>query len=379
MALVYVHGIGNRLDGGYVEAQELRDGLFRGHLVSTAFPERPDTRILSPYWGAHGGALHWGLASADLDGIERLGGSDDLAESIAAGGEGSAEARLLSIARTSLPDAVDALYTVAEDTGGTEDAIGFAAAVLDYTALRESLYPDSPETERYPWLAEVHDDLALVDRLVAEVGPPADDEVETLGGLSTVREWLASGANRLRRAAVTAVTVPPVHLFRRHLGPSIARTFGDVLAHLAHRGTPDRPGPIVQVVADAVERAAADGGPVIVVAHSMGGNIVYDLLSHFRPDLTVDVLVTVGSQVGLFEELKLFAASTPASPVVPDNIRSWINVVDRADPLAFRVAPIFDRATDYLYPSGAVWAHAAYLRQPHFHRRIAHRVAEALA
>ena len=42
------------------------------------------------------------------------------------------------------------------------------------------------------------------------------------------------------------------------------------------------------------------------------------------------------------------------------------------------VAPIFRGAQDYVYPSGSIWAHTAYLRQPHFHARIASRAREAL-
>lgn len=123
----------------------------------------------------------------------------------------------------------------------------------------------------------------------------------------------------------------------------------------------------------------------MVVAHSMGGNIVYDLLTHFRPNLVVDSLVTVGSQVGLFEELKLFAASRADIPgpgvdrvPKPPGVQRWVNVVDDCDPLAFRAAPVFDGVEDYTYPSGALWAHTAYMAQPHFHRRLADRLGGAV-
>ena len=53
---------------------------------------------------------------------------------------------------------------------------------------------------------------------------------------------------------------------------------------------------------------------LIIVAHSMGGNIVYDILTHYMPDLVCDLFLTVGSQVGLLEELKLFHASDRAIP-----------------------------------------------------------------
>jgi hypothetical protein len=112
----------------------------------------------------------------------------------------------------------------------------------------------------------------------------------------------------------------------------------------------------------------------------MGGNIMYDLLTHFAPDLPVDLLVTVGTQVGLFAELGLFHDSATAAP--PDRMPAlsaqWINVVDAADILSYRVGPIVTGAQDYRYPSDALWAHSAYFRQPNFHSRLARRVGEVL-
>lgn len=383
VGVVYVHGIGNRAGDQYTEAAMLRDRLFQANLVRAVFPGGAE--IHSPYWGDYGGDPRWGLASADINGLERLGGTDELAAEVSASRDGPPEARLLGIAHESLTDAVDALYSVTDfSQDDSDEAVEFAAKCVVHTSLRESLYPDATEVERYPWLSEVHDDLAFLDRLVAEVAPGGGSTMETLGGVRQARDALAVGVGAVRRAATKALTVPPVQFFRRRLGFYFAHGFGDIVVYLADRGSPERPGPIVSVVADAVARAAENGEPVVVVAHSMGGNIVYDLLSHYRPDLAVDVLVTVGSQVGLFEELKLFAASRPdiVGPSmrvpVPGAIRSWVNVVDRADPLSFRTSTVFERATDYVYPSDSIWAHSAYLRQPHFHARLAHRVVEAL-
>jgi hypothetical protein len=118
----------------------------------------------------------------------------------------------------------------------------------------------------------------------------------------------------------------------------------------------------------------------------MGGNIVYDILTHFRTDLHVELLVTVGSQVGLFEELGLFPASDPTLPTaetprVPavSSIHRWINVIDPADVLAYSAEPIFEGAVDIRYKSDAVWAHSAYFRQPHFHDWLATQAQSAVA
>lgn len=120
----------------------------------------------------------------------------------------------------------------------------------------------------------------------------------------------------------------------------------------------------------------------------MGGNISYDILTHFLPGLECDVFLTVGSQVGLFEELKLFHSSMTTVPQknqpkvkVPGNIRKWVNVYDTADVFAYRTEPIFDRARDFSFSTEtlALNAHSMYFYRPGFHQRLNARLREALA
>ena len=68
---------------------------------------------------------------------------------------------------------------------------------------------------------------------------------------------------------------------------------GDVMTYLVHRGTPKDPGEIVSIVLKKLREAknnTPDHGrdPLIVIAHSMGGNIVYDILTSYAPDLKID-------------------------------------------------------------------------------------------
>ncbi|MFF4258634.1 hypothetical protein ACFY1L_46370 [Streptomyces sp. NPDC001663] len=149
--------------------------------------------------------------------------------------------------------------------------------------------------------------------------------------------------------------------------------------------------PIAERVADALEEGArlrTSTDPwLVVVAHSMGGNIVYDLLSHLRPELECDMLVTVGSQVGLIAELGLFpAVLPPEDPVrdrapVPEGVSRWINVFDPNDALSFVIGPVFARGEDFQYSTGrGMWgAHSAYFGLPSFYRRLAERLTPALA
>jgi hypothetical protein len=127
---------------------------------------------------------------------------------------------------------------------------------------------------------------------------------------------------------------------------------------------------------------------LIVIGHSMGGNIMYDILSHFlpqlHPDTNVDLFVTVGSQVALFEELKLFAASDRSIPVNPQLDRvakpslvdRWLNVFDLNDVFAFTTEGVFGGTRDFHYSTGKglLKAHSAYFILPSFHRRLAEQL-----
>jgi pimeloyl-ACP methyl ester carboxylesterase len=127
---------------------------------------------------------------------------------------------------------------------------------------------------------------------------------------------------------------------------------------------------------DAVDR---DDSMLVVVGHSLGGVIAYDLLTAFRPDIEVDLLVTVGSQVALLEELTLLAS--PSDPSVPGrdtprvprppNLRAWLNVFDETDLLGFQAGSVFEGVSDHRYQTGAIiGAHGRYLDGLRFHRRL---------
>ena len=88
-----------------------------------------------------------------------------------------------------------------------------------------------------------------------------------------------------------------------------------------------------QRLRDQLNRA---GGPVIVVAHSQGSMIAYDVLRRLRrADITVPLLVTLGSPLGLAEVRHVLCrwARTQALPI-PRCVDRWINVADRLDVVA---------------------------------------------
>lgn len=382
VALVFVHGIGSRsADEGYAGRVAMRDALFREFLIPLAFPDLRGTAIRNPMWGDLAARLRWDHKSLPGDPRELLGASDSewIAELLSSS--------VVEIADGDLAAAVDLLYSLVDLRARSgQDIDELAAFAMDLAA-------EVARDPRPAWLAEVEDDEELIYQLVRRsgAGRQAPGELrrgqEDLGGRPVrdrVRALLGDGVARLRQATMGKSARYAADVMRRRAARRSALLLGDILTYLRARGTAQAPGPIVQRVLGDLTAASAEG-PLVVVAHSMGGDIVYDILTYFRPQLRVELLVTVGSQVGLFEELGLFLASDPnlpskATPKVPKpaSIGPWINITDPADFLAYRADTIFEGAEDFDYTTGAGWAHSAYFQQPLFHQRLAERARKAV-
>jgi hypothetical protein len=78
---------------------------------------------------------------------------------------------------------------------------------------------------------------------------------------------------------------------------------------------------------------------IMLVAHSMGSIVAYDVLRDLgdqRPALIVDHFVTLGSPLGLAYVLDRIRREN-ASVRSPSMVRRWTNLADRRDPVAFDV------------------------------------------
>ena len=259
---------------------------------------------------------------------------------------------ILDLARRDFPAAIDVLFTAAAATSDVDpDELG-------RLAVQAARYAE--EHEAPDWLAEPQTDQQLVSRLRQQLATNAEQGTETLG-IGSIWNAFSEGLDRVHSAASNVIGKPVWSTVRKTLLPLLATFVGDVFVYQTRRGTPAEPGAIATDVLTGLRTAAdartAQDPHLVVVAHSMGGIITYDLLSSFVPDLAVDVYVTVGSQVGLFEELKLFTGSqaelkTPAHVGALPNVGRWINVFDYNDVLSFQTEPIFDGAHDFPYATG---------------------------
>ncbi|WP_347354186.1 hypothetical protein [Intrasporangium sp.] len=202
---------------------------------------------------------------------------------------------------------------------------------------------------------------------------------------------LREQSRRTIRETVTAL--------RRPVEDFLPTFIGDVLTYVAGRGTAADPGPIPRRVLagldDAARVAAARHEPLVVVTHSMGGQILYDALTHFIPrtpslrHIRVDFWCALGSQVGFFEELGLFLESDPGHGRKTGRLTpcpaaaylgGWWNVWDHADLLSFRAEGIFDGVDDTpFFAAGSLATdHNRYLDHPDVYRTLAEKARAGL-
>ncbi|WP_107028654.1 hypothetical protein [Ensifer sp. NM-2] len=382
MPIVFVHGVNNRRDDGYRENEAARNGFLRD-IVAESLNLPPDSlTIKNPYWGGDAVKFAWNMAV--------LPDSNEKFESFGTDPEVDAQnwtidlvsadpnnGGLVERARKNLVGAVDLLFGATLAGAKDED---------EAREIAQSYRLALAYAERHPhpdWL----DDPSLNDDNFADVlaAKIEDDEEESFGSGGFL-DRLKEGASRIKNAIPNAGSNIFVNVAREKLNATISRFAGDAFVYLKERGTVAVPGTIVKIVLDDLKAATAaktDGdSKLVVIAHSFGGEIMYDILTHFAPDLKVDVLVTVGSQVGLFEEMKLYIASgkvkVPEKVAKPANVAHWLNVFDINDVLSFRVAPVFSDTSDFEYNTGysSLQAHGGYFLRPSFYVRLAARLKE---
>jgi hypothetical protein len=412
MPIVYIHGVAVRQE---TLQNDLRQFLRR--YVTPILSSDPDSvPIHYVYWGGSAAEFFWSGASRPRSPVLGMGAN-------------TAPATLEMVPALADHQAADGTASRTTTTGG------LTSGQRVETAQRKTRLADlDPEqlsdlaaavlaSEGAPAEASIAADLVAHDpqtlRLLAAA--PVEREQEVFGdlvssaykrlGAETVvgqgaPKWLQRLGDRVDEVVTRAEGTPGFVLSRTIVelrGPinDFVTTFlGDVFVYLRQESG-DAPGPITAKLMAELELAAEEqrargGEPIVVLSHSMGGQIVYNAITYYLPQpayagIRVDFWCAAASQVGLFEELKLFHCSSKTMGIdqttrevpFPDrkHLGMWWNVWDYNDFLSYTARTIFNGLIDETYNGGAslLSAHGAYLKRPSFYRRFAERLRDAKA
>lgn len=231
-------------------------------------------------------------------------------------------------------------------------------------------------------VAGAADDDERIARLLHAVSNRLAGRLLAQGGFE---DWMEKAGEKFKRAFNAPFDVfsnvagelrPMAHEF-------VANFLGDVLIYQNERigadgGAGEIPRRVLEALARAQARKDQTGEPIIVVTHSMGGQLVYDALTYFASrdprlaNLKIDHWISCGAQVAFFAELGLFLeqpdTKAPQKLARPPNVSHWTNYYDVNDLVGFIMAPVFDGVTDLAYDTGygLALAHTGFLARPSF-------------
>jgi hypothetical protein len=429
MPIVYIHGVAVR-DKNFIEqpAQLLRRYVTDEMILPLTAGDVP---IIPVFWGdlaatfawsrqsCPGGLLGMGAANeaspqeraqlmADLQtdladlptpASQSIGGSGLLRAGASQVADGEPSVRLKDLSPTELSDLTVKLLQTKPDTSKSKKTVASIAA--------DDVAHDPDTFTQLAAKDTLAGELTVLQNLVENKYAELElEQVQTQGGLMLQGPgWFGDLSDRFKESLSRADQSPGFALtlllsqLRPKLNTFVTMFLGDIFTYLSNRGTPDKPGKIIQRLLDGLAEAheqqkARNGEPIIVMSHSMGGQIVYDALTEFLPNMPayqhikVDFWVATASQVGLFEEMKLFGVSDPqfgqahgnqAPMPDPKHLGHWWNVYDTSDFLSYRAAPIFAGVDEYAFSSGMslVQAHGGYLELPSFYRTFAEKLVAA--
>lgn len=403
MPIVYVHGVANRADK-FAESWPDLENYLRRYAAPVLADRADDVAVLPAFWGDLGAGFRFGGFSRPRTAILGMGSTED--EAVARSITAAEFADLITV-----PDGAGGSGLVA--AGPAENGAGISVRELSADQLSDLAAACAGDQAPVAWLIAA-DEVAHSSVLSAVQTAPDDesaleiyfDEVERrlsdgggLTGMGSGRWW--EWKERLKELSDRASSTPGfvasrlIGEARKPVHEAAVRFFGDVLVYLRSRRNQDGtmgpiPSTVVDTLRDAMSKRLTEDEPLVVVTHSMGGQIVYDLVTHFLPALApprprIDFWCATASQIGLFLELNLFAATDSGVAPLPrpsaDVLGAWWNVWDHNDFLSFSAAGVVADVDDEGYSSGLslIGAHSGYLQRPSFHRRLREKLRQAKA
>ncbi|MEM7802604.1 MAG: hypothetical protein AAF633_25650 [Chloroflexota bacterium] len=375
--LVFVHGVSVRdSDKHQKTTDEMKDLFSRFAFKGNAL------NVRTPYWGKHGADPKFEFASIPTrqERAATLAIGGGLGGSIGQGTEADPGDTLLNTAKDDFEAVVNTLSLAldSEDLSKAELAEGLATYALD-------LDGNVPN-----WLNDpaIDNDDQFLQRLELEVNAH-------MGQTGAATLGIGSALLQLGRSIVNGTSNlvnGPLANSVRSFTPLVGIFIGDVFAYLKDGVSRTE---IRQTVEADILAAAKDAGAnsekLILIGHSFGGVVLHDLLSdeawvakidtELGPDTSfqVDLLITIGSQPGLFEELNLFDSSLPEKKGErPKAVDRWWNIYDRVDILSFAAEKAFNGVVDFEADTiaGVINAHTAYLHSQIVHQKLNRRMKE---
>ena len=189
-----------------------------------------------------------------------------------------------------------------------------------------------------------------LDRLTKQLDMPLLEDVLTKGAFTDTREVSFRGELLAEVALSAGITDEEiqrhcvgnvkekgplnwewVHAILRALDQtplgelSIDRFTRDVYVYLTHR--------VVRQAIDSIVAASIPRAPSVVVGHSLGTIVAYDVLTAVGNEVSVNKFVTLGSPLGL-NAIRRQLAPPPLS--MPLGVRTWFNAFDSRDVVALR-------------------------------------------
>jgi hypothetical protein len=109
-----------------------------------------------------------------------------------------------------------------------------------------------------------------------------------------------------------------------------------------------------------------ESGSVVVIAHSLGSILMLDLLRRLPPELRIDLLVTIGSPMGVKSLRAHHGGIDDAEGFPADRVLAWANVFDPGDVITVGrgASPYFAAALDAPVHTGGSHSLRAYMSHP---------------
>lgn len=177
-----------------------------------------------------------------------------------------------------------------------------------------------------------HVQAVALEEEVAAVASKRNDRAVLLRIARQIRDHTPStGSPTLSVRGVEASVLPLPRIVREWITRQLTRAFlRDVNDYFF---VPDRRERMRESL---LERLRVGGGPFVVVGHSQGSMIAYDVLSQLDPrQYDVPLFVTIGSPLGIEEVQDQVKRLTKQRRLaLPACVRTWVNVADPLDPVA---------------------------------------------